>query len=47
MKWNFLALVLKNFLYFTTATSKSFPEKNFLYSGKIVYIFSKRFFLVF
>ena len=31
VKWNFLALRLKNFLYFTTQTSKVFLEKNFLY----------------
>ena len=31
MKWNILALRLKNFLYFTTAFSKFFLEKNLLY----------------
>ena len=46
MKCNFLPLRLKNFLYFTTPTSKFFLEKNFLYfflkktsSEKISYIF--------
>ena len=35
MKWIFLALRLKNFLYFTTPSSNSFLEKiSYAFSGK-------------
>ena len=44
MKWNFLALGLKNFLYFTTTTSKSFPEKKFLIFWKNLLYFLKKIF---
>ena len=49
VKWNFLALRLKNFLHFTTLALKIFPWKNFLYflKKKFFSYFRKWNFLIF